>query len=269
MKRVAVLFFTLLLALGYIPGHAQLLKKLKDKANSVSNKVLDPKDKTSEEKPPATEGDPDFYSTKKNTNENSRGQTTNETGSGLRAEDMPDVNTKLNEADTSYRAGNFSETRYYLEAALKGLEMQMGKVLLRSLPASVLGLAADSTKDIVSCSKAGWTNMFIKRLYYKDKQELRLTIGTNSENQDYVIYKSYFSDPTMAQNGEVNFKQIRVKGRKAIIEYNKSEGYTLCIESGQAPMIMFKGVNFANEDALMAAVNSFDIEGIYKMTGIN
>jgi hypothetical protein len=69
-------------------------------------------------------------------------------------------------------------------------------------------------------------------------------------------------------NGETqNFKQIKVKGNKAVIKFDKNEGYTVLVQIGQSGMITFQGINFATEQDIMSAVNTFDIEGIKKMLG--
>jgi hypothetical protein len=64
-----------------------------------------------------------------------------------------------------------------------------------------------------------------------------------------------------------NIKQVRVKGNKAIIQYDDSKGYTLMMQMGQASLIVWECVNFANEQEVMTAANSFDIDNIKKMMG--
>ena len=68
-------------------------------------------------------------------------------------------------------------------------------------------------------------------------------------------------------NGEQNWKQTKVNGHKAIIEYDDATGYKLSVPLGQTSLIVWEGVNFASEQEMMAAANAFDIDGIKKMLG--
>ena len=64
-----------------------------------------------------------------------------------------------------------------------------------------------------------------------------------------------------------NMKQTKVKGNKAIIQYDDSKGYTLMVPMGQSSLIVWECINFADETEVMNAANAFDIEGIKKMLG--
>ena len=78
----------------------------------------------------------------------------------------------------------------------------------------------------------------------------------------------YFSGVYTQGNGDnPNMKQIKVKGNKALIKYDANDGYTLLVPLGQSGMIAWQGINFANENDMMAAVNTFDVEKIKKILG--
>ena len=67
--------------------------------------------------------------------------------------------------------------------------------------------------------------------------------------------------------GKQNFKQVRVKGNKALIQYEDRTGYTLIVSIGQTSMIVYECINFANEQEVMNTANSIDIDGIKKLLG--
>ena len=81
----------------------------------------------------------------------------------------------------------------------------------------------------------------------------------------------YFNNAGYAQTtgGEQNWKQTKIKGYRAIIEYDDNSGYKLSIPLGQTSLLMFEGVNFATEQDLMTAVNTIDIDSIKKSLGEN
>lgn len=114
----------------------------------------------------------------------------------------------------------------------------------------------------------GWNNMTMQRVYTdkKDKQ-LTVTIGNNAMYAGMA--NLYFNNTYMTQaNGQdQNMKQVKVKGNKAIIQYEDSKGYTLMVTLGQSSLIVWECVNFADETEVMNAANTFDIDGIKKMLG--
>jgi hypothetical protein len=65
--------------------------------------------------------------------------------------------------------------------------------------------------------------------------------------------------------GEQNWKQVKVKEHRGIIEYDESSGYKLSVPIGQSSLIVWEGINFASEQDMMNAANAFDLDGI-KMT---
>jgi hypothetical protein len=68
-------------------------------------------------------------------------------------------------------------------------------------------------------------------------------------------------------NGQQNWKQVKVKGHRGIIEYDESSGYKLSVPLGQSSLIVWEGVNFASEQEVMSAANAFDIDGIKNTLG--
>lgn len=67
--------------------------------------------------------------------------------------------------------------------------------------------------------------------------------------------------------GQQNWKQTRLKGHKAVIEYNENSGYKLSVPLGQSSLLMFEGINFTSEQEMMKAAEQLDIEGIKKALG--
>lgn len=263
MKKI-VLSLTLLTAglLLSAASEAQLLKKLKDK---VEKKVIDKVD------PPKTDGG----NTSGGNNGSSGGEDpgvggrpTNKGGGGLKNTAPPDVNKQITDAETAHKAGNFSDARYSIQQALIGIEIQLGREILKSLPPEVDKLPRDTMQDKVMSTQWGWSNMTIQRIYTdsKDKQ-LTITIGNNSVYSAFA--SAYFNNMYMQQADGQNqkSKQVRVKGNKAMIEYDDSKGYTLIMPMGQSSLIVWECINFADENEVMAAAESFDIEGIKKMMG--
>lgn len=242
-------------------GHAQFLKKLKEKANNAMNKVIDDKTGNKTENSSTTES--------QSQNAGSSGnKPVNKGGTGLTNTAPPDVNAAMDDAGKSFSNKDYSDARYAVQQALVGIEIQLGHQLLKSLPDKVDGLAKDTTQDKVVSTQWGWNNMTIQRVYSdgKDKQ-CTINIGNNMLYAGLV--NVYFGNAySVESNGkDQNVKQVKVQGNKAIISYDESKGYSLIVPVGQSSMIVWECINFANENEVMSAANAFSIENIKKSLG--
>jgi len=239
--------------LVYKPCEAQLLKKIKDKVNQVANKTTGNNDNTQTSQ------------TDNTTSNNSK--PTNKGGAGLKNTPPPDVNQQMTDAEKAYDANKYSDARYSIQQALIGVEIQLGRELLKSLPSEVNGLPKDTTQDKVVSTQWGWANMTIQRVYYDGKEkQLTTTIGNNGLYAGLV--NMYFNNAyVQADANQQNVKQTKVKDYKALISYEESKGYTLIVPIGQSSMIVWECVNFADENEVMNAATQFDIDGIKKKLG--
>jgi hypothetical protein len=226
------------------------LKKLKDKVNNTVNSSVDKKTGATTDN-----------------NSGSSGKPSNKGGGGLSNTAPPDVRAQMAEAESAHAAKNYSDARYSLQQALMGVEIQLGRQILKSLPTSADALNVDTAQDIVMSTQWGWSNMSIQRVWKKADKQLTMTVGNAGVYAGLAAM--YFANAGMveANNAKQNIKQVRVKGNKAIIQYEDSKGYTLIVSLGQSSMIVWECINFANEQEVMNTANSFDINGIKKMLG--
>jgi hypothetical protein len=264
MKKTTLLFLLpAALLLGYSEASAQL-GALKRKAAEIAEKALEKKAGGQTEAPNTTASGSESDSG--NPAAGSKGRPVNKGGGGLKNSTAPDVTSQISEAEQAFNSGKYSDARFSIQQALLGVELQMGKEILRSLPETVSNLPKDSTQDRVNSSQWGWANLTIFRAYLKDDQQLSVTIGNNALYSGMLDV--YFNSAYAQSDGEnQNMKRIKVKDNKAAIKYDDSEGYTVLIPLGQSGLITFQGINFNSEDDMMAAVNTFDINGIKKMLG--
>ena len=253
LKKFTSLLIICVLCFGF-SGHAQFLKKIKDKVNNAVNE----KSSTSSEQSSQTEN-----------NSNSTGSPTNTKGGGLTNTAPPDVNQQIADAEKSQAAGDYSDARYSIQQALMSIELQIGKQVLLSLPESVSGLQKDTTQNKVMSTQWGWNNLTIQSVYKKADQQMTVTIGNNTVYSGFIDL--YFNNSMYAQTNsdgdKQNVKQTKVKSYKAVITYDDNKGYTLLVPLGQSSLIVWECVNFATEQDVMNAANSFDIDGIKKMLG--
>lgn len=244
---------------------AQFFKKLKEKAKEVVDKKIDPGSGNNNNNNNSNNSDNDGQQN----NSSQSGKPTNKGGGGLKNTTPPDVNQQMTDAETEHAAAKYSDARYSIQQALVGVEIQLGREILKGLPDPVVNLPKDTTQDKVVSTQWGWNNMTIQRVYtdQKDKQ-LTVTIGNNLMYAGLVnLYFNNYGYGVQADGNNQNMKQTKVKGNKAIIEYSDSKGYTLIVPMGQSSMIVWECINFADENEVMAAANVFDIDGIKKSLG--
>lgn len=248
-----------------------ILKKIKDKAQQTADKVVDKKidEKIDEAVGGNNNGN---NSASGNTTDMSsvgkKGRPTNKTGEGL-ISTPPNVNENLNSADAAFKAGKYSDARYSVRQAMLGVQMEIGKKILAELPETIAGMKKDPATDQVTSSGwgMGWAGLTIQRDYNQDDKQLSFTIANNAMWMQAV--NLYFTNSAYMQTsaGEQKWKQIKVQEEKAIIEFDASSGYKLSVPVGQTTLLVYEGVNFANEQEFLGAVNQIKIDSIKKNLG--
>ena len=260
MKKAIKLLVCCFLLASFSPVRAQgILKKIKQKAEQAAGKVVDKKvDQEVEKKTGVNQNN----NTTSPTGKNSPG---NKGGAGL-VTTPPDVNKNLSEAAEAYKANNYGEARYSVQQAMLGVEMEIGKKILTGLPETVAGLKYVKDDDKVTSTGWGWVGLTIQRRYGEGDKQLTTTIANNALWMSAV--NLFLSSGGYAQSSkDQNWKQTKVKGNRAIIEFDQSSGYKLSVPIGQTSLIIWEGVNFATEQDIMNAANSFDIDSIKKTLG--
>jgi len=275
MKAKLILLATAMVLLAY-NGQAQALNRLKNKVGSKGEqKAGEAIDNlfSGKKKNQSPNGDNNGNNgngagnSGNNGNGSGNNNPSNNSGGGL-VSTPPDVKQNLIDAEAAYKKSSYGEARYAVQQAMLGVELEIGNKILKSLPESISGLAKDQSADQVTSTGYGWAGLTIHREYNDTKdKELRVTVANNSAWMAGV--NAYLANGGYAQqtNGQQNWKQTKVKGNKAIIEFDQSSGFKLSVPLGQSSLIVYEGVNFASEADMMKAAEAVDIDGIKKQLG--
>ncbi len=258
-KLIACLFAVVAFSCLAPHAQAQLLKKLKDKVNSMAG--------SNSSSTTNTNGN-NTSNSSSGGNSNSSGPA-NRTGAGLTNTAPPDVLSNIDKAETAGKDTNYSQVRYALQQAIMGVEIQLGRQIIHSLPNTVDGLTKDTTKNVVASTQFGWSNMTIQTVY-SDGKDKQMTVMIGNIPMYAGMVSMYFNNAYVQNNmteKNPNIKQVQVKGEKAIIQFDQSTGYSLIAQLGQSTVIAWECVNFATEDEVMKAANAFDIANIKKLMG--
>jgi len=244
---------------------AQIMKKLKDKVNSAADKMIDKKvdEAIGVSHPSGNNSSGGVPSARP---AGGRNNPQNKGGEGL-ISTPPNVKEHLGAAEASFGGGKYSEARYAVQQAMLGVELEIGQSILKSLPQAIGDLKYEPSADQVTSTGWGWAGLTIYREYNKDDQQLRFAIANNSAWMQVVSL--YFSNVGYAQStgGQQNWKQTKVHGLRAVIEYDSNSGYKLSVPLGQTSLLIYEGVNFANEAAFMKAAEQIDVAAIKAKLG--
>lgn len=246
-----------------IPAEAQgLLKKLKNKVeDKVEDKVLDGVDDAlgNDRETNNQNSNRDYDSN------SSANRPSNNRGGGLIVE-PPDVEENLQSGEAAYQDKKYSDARFAIRQAIIGVEMEIGKKVLNSLPEKVNQLNFIKEDDKVTSSGIGFVGLTIERSYNQDEQQLDVTIANNSAWLASV--NAYLSNTAYASTGtDQQYKNVNIQDHRAVLEYDDYSGYKLSVPIGQSSIIIFEGVNFNDEPELMAAANQININEIKKQLG--
>ena len=273
MKQHYALLLAASVALSISTAQAQVLNRLKNKSDQKAGEAIDKlfsgkdKKKTDQSAGQTGNGTTGNGSTRSENSSGGSNNPSNKSGGGL-ISTPPDVKQNLIAAETSYKAASYGEARYAVQQAMLGVELEIGNQILKSLPETISGLKKNEKEDQVTSTGSGWVGLTILRKYNDDKdKQLTVTVANNAMWMSAL--NMYFTSGGYAQTngGEQNWKQTKLKGNRAIIEFDEGSGYKLSVPLGQSSLIIYEGVNFASEPDMMKAAEAVDIDGIKKMLG--
>jgi len=251
-SHLAVVVILLFTGVFYHPADAQgVLQKVRSRTeDKILDKVFDDKKESPREARETT----------------SSSRSSNTKGEGL-SQTAPDVMENINGAETAMVQKNYGQSRFHVRQAILGIELEIGDQILEGLPDNIDGLAAAKNEDRVTSSGIGFVGLIIERVYRKEDQELKVTVGNDAGLLSAV--NMYMASGAYATSSDQNYKQVQFKGHRAVIEYDDYSGYKLSVPFGQSSIFIAEGINFSNEQSLMSAAENIDIDKIKKDLGEN
>lgn len=233
------------------PVHSQVLKKAGiKKAKSFLKNVIGEEEDSSDDTPDANDDDPSDEATKSK--------------KSLNTELTPeDITNHMDEAAKAFAEKDYSETRFNLQQAMAGVELELGRKVLESMPEEVLGVPFNPDEDQVVSTGMGFIGLTINRDYQSDKGEISAAIANNSTL--LMPYNMALSNPQMTTQEE-NMKIVKVNGHRGVLELDEDE-YKLGIPFGQSSVFILTCDACADEGEVISAAEAFDIDGYLKILG--
>ena len=177
-----------------------------------------------------------------------------------------EVTASLNDARSSYTAGNLDDARFALEETLRQIDQAIGKEILEKLPASISGMNYRQEDDNVVGTSLGFVGLFVNRDYYSDTQSASIEIIGDSPLMSGL--NALLAMPAMMTGNDPNQKRIKVQGYKSLLQKSTgedgSESYSIQIP-GNSTLITVN-CNNMNENAAVALANAIPVAEIFKLS---
>ncbi len=255
MKRIGLILsmFIFLAGTGQQVCAQGILKKIKNKTeDKVINGIFGEDNNSNNNQNPSGNTD------------NPTGGPTNTRGSGLNAKSI-DVMENIDLASNSFSDKKFTDARYSVREAILGIELEIGKNILKDMPESIDGMPAVTDEDNVTSSGIGFVGLIIERTYREGDKELKVTVGNDAGMLSAV--NMYFAAGYSSTSTDDNVQRTKFKEEPAIIEYDESSGYKLSVPFGQSSILVTEGINFENQDEFVTASEKIDLDNIKKQLG--
>lgn len=183
---------------------------------------------------------------------------------GERDNTPPPVNGSIKDAQNALSSSDYSDTRYYIQQALWGIEYELGKQVLKNMPSSIGSANSKAENDVITSAGYGFVGLNISRTYEGNGLSLRAQLVNGSAISS--SYNMVLSNPGLYNSSDSDYKATRVNDYKAVIEYT-SRGYNVAIPFGQSSAFVLETSGFKSEQEAVAAAEKFDIDEFKKVLG--
>ncbi|HZY80444.1 MAG TPA: hypothetical protein VFE50_13045 [Cyclobacteriaceae bacterium] len=168
----------------------------------------------------------------------------------------------LASAKSAYGSGDLENARFAMEQMLRDLDIQIGKEILKMLPAQVGSLKADDKKD--NLNGGGGYGLYVQRYYGADPKNGQIEIINNSPLINSI--NMILSTPVLGgMMRDENQKQIKVQGYKSLLTKNVNSETAKTNYELQIPMnntLVTVRIDDSNEQEITAAANAIPLAKI-------
>jgi len=167
----------------------------------------------------------------------------------------PNVMEHLGNAKSALSADQFSNARFEIKEAMRGVELEIGYKILETMPPSAAVLYPDKSQDQVYSTGVGFAGLVVSRTYGSAAKKIVATIGDNSiygASYSMLINSSY-------ANNDGNHKNVTVQGNRGVVTFDGSNSYTLGVPIGQNSIFILACNGCSEEGDVMTAAEDFDL----------
>jgi hypothetical protein len=175
-----------------------------------------------------------------------------------------DFQTNIKTAKVSYQSGKLEDAHFALQKAMQELDIQVGKEVMKLLPAKLDSLPAKLNSDNIS-GNTGFSGATIERSYEKSGKRAEISVVSNSPV--IAVLNTYINNPALLQSSDGSTKVLKLQGYKAKLQRSDAgDGkfdYEIEVPLGSA-LISFKVQN-SSESEIVSLANSIPLQQIAKL----
>jgi hypothetical protein len=272
MRSISKLFFYVLL-ISFISSYSAtsqgLLKRAGQKLGREAEKMLD-KDKSKN----SNSDNNNQNNPNQNVNQNPGGEAypgggasqTRTSSTGRKKMTPPDVNKSMTDAETAFKSKDYNDTRFNIQQALTGIELEIGYQMLDSMPKNIDGLDYKDEDDQVLSTGYGFAGFNVARSWRnKDDKSMNVSIMNNAAMSS--SYNMILTNPGYMNSSNNNQKTVKVGTYRAVLTAEENGSFSLGIPLGQSSLIAMTFQDYKDEDEVIHSAQQLNIDGIKTMLG--
>lgn len=176
-----------------------------------------------------------------------------------------DFSKNITAAKNSYATGNLEDARFAMQQMLNDLDIEIGKEVLKILPAKMDAFSSNTQNDNVTAN-TGLAGVLVHRDYGTGENQLDIDMMSNSPLVASI--NAILSIPFMGNSGDGSQKIIKIEGykgmlQKSVDEETKRTDYTLQIPIGST-LLTFTAPNTSEAEVIKMA-NTIPLSKITKL----
>jgi hypothetical protein len=167
----------------------------------------------------------------------------------------PSVSEHLEQASMAFQASEYSNARFNIKEATRGVELEIGYKILEAMPTQAGGMGYNAENDGVVSTGIGFVGLVISREYGNGDKQVTASIGNNSvfgAAYGYLLNSSYNSS-------EGNYKNVSLQGKRGTMTFDGENTYSLGVSFAQNSAFILECQGFSSEEEVMAVANDFDL----------
>lgn len=175
-----------------------------------------------------------------------------------------DFDKNLATAKSSYGSGDLDNARFAMEQMLRDLDIQIGKEILKLLPAQIGTMKSDEKKDNLTGGAGYAGGLYVQRYYGADPKEGEIQIINNSPLITSI--NEILTTPILGgMMRDENQKQVKIQGYKSLLTKSVDSSTAKTNYELQIPMnntLVTLKIDDSNEADITAAANSIPLAKI-------
>lgn len=263
--KISLYAMLMIMISSYSASPQGLLKKAGQRLGREAGKLLDKSDNQQQGESQDTNMEQNQNTNTQDSQDNTQAGTYGSSGSQRKKMTPPDVNKSIADAETAFASKDFEDTRYNVQQALMGIELEIGYQLLESLPKNVDGLDFLADEDKVQSNGWGFQGFLVERIYQNDKDK---SMDVSIINNAAMIsgMNMVLSNPGYA-NSDNNQKSVKVGSYRGLLTAEENGSFTLGVPLGQSSLVNMTFTEYQDENEVIAAAQKLDLEGIKTTLG--